>query len=163
MNYETDTLYIVIKNDQVLLERIFQGLFTVARRALGYSPRSSSYPFITAERWEGHKGFSQEKASYDKQDAIQLCLEDYPRKNTNKRDNSQYHMFVTMYNTSETNKNGIISKAIAGSGDIDLSLVNTNTLAKNLFDDYFKDMVAFARTSATYQRNWQQIAISEAA
>lgn len=156
MNHETDNLYIVIKNDEALLERTFQGLFIVARRTLGYSPRGSSYPFTSAHRFSGDKSFSKEKEMYDKNGAIHLSLEDYPHKNTKSRDNSKYHIFVTMNSTSETSKNGIIYQAIAGSGDIDKSLVNTNTLAAAIFEDYFESMVAFARISATYSKNWQQ-------
>ncbi len=163
MNYETDNLYIVIKNDEKLLERVFQGLFIVARRTLGYTPRGSSYPFFTSLRFSGDGSFNSEKAMFEKNGSAHLRLEDYPHKNTKNRDNSKYHMFVSMYNANETNKNGIIAKAIAGSDDIDKSLINTNELAKALIDDYFKDMIAFARTSATYSRNWQQVALSEAA
>ena len=163
MNLETDSLYIVAKNDRALLERIFQGMFVVARRVLGYSPRGSSYPFTTAARWEGNGDFVQDKAFYDGKDAIDLCVEDYPHKNTKGRDNNKYHVFVTMTETNETSQNGIIRQLLTEAGEIDVNNVNTNTLAKELFKDYFQDMVAFARTSQTYAKDWQRIATNEAA
>ena len=156
MNFETDSLFIVIRNDQALLERIFQGMFVVARRILGYSPPGSSYPFTTHSDWAGrHDSFKKDAAFMQQKGAVTLCEADYPHKNTTGRDNAAYFTFVTMVNTNETNLNGVIFQALRDAGDIDREAVNTNDIAQALFNDYFADMVAYARTSRTYTKGWQ--------
>lgn len=158
MNFETDSLYIIIKNDPTLLERVFQGMFIVARHILGYNTPGSVYPFSTYSHWTGYKDFEKDAANFQKKSAITLCEKDYPHKNTKGRDNAAYFTFVTMVNCNESNQNGVIFQALRDAGDINVDAVNTNALAQALFDDYFADMVAYARTSRTYIKGWQSAA-----
>ncbi len=156
MNHATDCLYITIKNNQAHINRLLQGMFIVARRTLGYNPRASSYPFTTAARYAEHGGFKTEQAFYAKENAIELNEADHPHKNTQGRNNDAHRTFVTMQKTHETNKNGFIAQLLAEQhDDFDKSQVCTNTLAKNLFDDYFADLVEFARHNRYFAPNWR--------
>lgn len=160
MNYETDCLYITIKNNKEHLERIFNGMFIVARHVLGYNTPGSSYPFFITKHWTGYNSFSRDDSRFGNEGAVKLCFEDYPHKNTKGRENSQYFMYITMQDWDESNPNGLIYQVLRESGDIDRDNVNTNLIAQELFKEYFPNMVAFARTSRTYLRDWHTMAIS---
>tara|TARA_B100000508_G_scaffold18134_1_gene12151 strand:- start:1835 stop:2299 length:465 start_codon:yes stop_codon:yes gene_type:complete len=154
MNFESDNVYIAIKNNRELLERVFRGMFIVARRVLGYSTPGSSYPFATSNHWSGRQSFQKDAAFLQSKGAVMLCENDYPHKNHGRSDNTQYFKFVTMTECNETNPNGIIFQALRDAGDIDRDAVNTNHVAQALFDEHFNDMVAYARASRTYTSAW---------
>jgi len=158
MNFESDNVYIAIKNDRALLELVFRGMFIVARRVLGYSTPGSSYPFATSNHWSGRHSFQKDAAFLQGKGAVMLCEDDYPHKNHGCSNNTQHFKFVTMVGCNETNPNGIIFQALRDAGDIDRDSVNTNHVAQALFDEYFDEMVAYARTSRTYTSAWRELA-----
>lgn len=159
MNHETDLVYITAKNDQALLERIFKGMFVVARRILGYSPRNSSYPFNTGVLWEGCREFDNDKAFAEKLGELILPFSDYPhKKKRGMTEKDKMHLVVSMVKHYETSKDGVVFQLVRNSGDIDRESVETNALAKQLFLDYFDDMIIYARENMTYDKHWQEIA-----
>lgn len=158
MNLETDCIYITAKNDQMLLDRIFKGMFVVARRILGYSPRSSSYPFTTGVLWEGCRAFNDDKAFAEELGELILPFSDYPHeKKRGMTEKDKIHLVVSMTKSHETSKEGVVFQLVRNSGDIDRERVDTNALAKQLFSEYFNDMIAYARENMTYDKRWQEM------
>lgn len=153
LNHTEDTAYIVIKNDQTLLEVLFNGLFVVARRHLGFSPRASSYPFMT-------RATSERALKVSKHEREDL---DYAMK----------HKTVITPDAQKHGKNEVLTLIVSGHIDfikkaivmdnqtsepdckLDYTDANVNNVYQALIEDYWDEMLAFAKDNRNYLRNWQ--------
>ena len=155
MENKINQAYIAAKNNPEILERIFKGMFIVARRVLGLSTSSSSsYPFNTMLRWTGISSFKNDAAFYERKEALSLSISEYPQSKVNKNGRGEHFCFVTMTDASEVNSNGVVNTIMTEAGLDRSSNVNTNQLAKALFADYFEDMVKFALLNKDYSKGW---------
>jgi hypothetical protein len=163
MHHATNTVYITIKNDPKALERIFEGMFVVARRLLGFSPKGSSYPFTTAVLSPTFREFDKHLSQY--KSACAVILDKYQGARTDK----PCLLAVTGTGGNETNKNGVIGKVFHELRELecfeweDINFLknhcNGNDLTGAFFADYWADMLAFAKINRYYDRQWQSIPI----
>lgn len=156
LNHTEDTAYIVIKNDKGMLESLFNGLFVVARRHLGYNPNASSHPFIT-------RCYSKDATSYSKHERQDL---EYAKKHyivvTPDADKHKTNevLTITLNGSSQ-----LIRKAIEQANEgaepedrLNYTDANVNSIYMALVEDYWNDMVAYAKENRYYAKNWQSIA-----
>mgnify|MGYP006174666831 CR=1 FL=1 len=146
LNHESNALLITIKNDQKLLNQVFAGMFTIARRVLGYVGINSSHPFISTQAYLGHnltKGYCE---THLKTDGLVLLTEIYPHtKNKPAEGTSHYAYLVSM---EKVNNSLFFVKAMSPQHDeFNKDMVNVNKVMNELFVDYFDDMIEYAKVN----------------
>lgn len=153
LNHVEDTAYIVIKNDQVMLEKLFNGLFVVARRHLGYTPNSSSYPFMT-------RCFS--KSSLASSVHERTDLEFAMNNNIVITPDSLKHKKNEVLTIALNGHIDFIRKAIIEANKdveqedrLDYTKATVNNVYKALVEDYWDDILDFAKDNRTYIKSWQ--------
>jgi hypothetical protein len=164
MNYETDSIYIAIKNNPLRLESIFQGLFIVARRALGFNTRGSSFPFITHEFSSTHRAYENqlERARKIGQYLTPvvvpkgMCRQDHVMGVTISSVNSDCPPAVFKACWDEMTE--LLEIPASEIGDMKKAFVAQDLLIA-LFADYYADMLTFANCHGRYDRNWQGMAL----
>lgn len=149
--------YLVIKNDPVLLQRVFQGMFVVARRFLGYAGVGASYPFVTTDLPTQH-------ANHNLQRQFKVSLgERVLFKDLGAVRKSSFCIGFT--NKTEELGGGVVNTAVFECFDnLDLNdsdkgawmkSLNTNHVGVLLLEDYFEDMLYFASSCRAYMSSWQ--------
>jgi hypothetical protein len=162
MNYETDSIYIALKNNPSRLEAIFQGLFVVARRALGFNTQGSSFPFITHQLSSTHRAY--EKQLDDARKIGQYLIPVVMPKGMRR----QYHvMGVTISSVNSDCPPAVFKSCWDEMAELlempayDIANMKKSFVAQDLlvalFDDYYDDMLTFANCHGRYDRNWQGI------
>ncbi len=153
LNYAEDTAYIIIKNDKALLETFFRGLFIVARRHLGYTPNASSYPFIT----RAFTTAQLERSPHEKE-----SLAHYERNGTIITPDSPKHGKYDVVTIAINGHDNFITKAIQQAneeGDPDIQTdpndAYCNSVFQALIEDYWNDMLEFAKNNRYYTPRWQ--------
>tara|TARA_Y100001934_G_scaffold270263_1_gene354906 strand:+ start:383 stop:895 length:513 start_codon:yes stop_codon:yes gene_type:complete len=161
LNYIEDTAYSVIKNDKDMLEKLFRGLFVVARRHLGYSPNASSFPFTT-------RAFSQGQLANSKHDRDDL--EFYGKKGTIITPDFPQHKRQEVLTIVVTCHDDLVRDAINEinrTSDPDDAInwhttaINVNAVMQALIEDYWTEMLTFARECQHYERNWQSYSVTK--
>lgn len=153
MNHVEDTAYIVIKNDPSMLEILFRGLFIVARRHLGYDPNTGSHPFMTRRFSE-----SALKCSHHEREDL-----DYAMKNnivitpdTKKHKNYEvYTVAVSGHINYIQNAIKLANQEVDWEDRLTYTDANINNVYMALIEDYWDDMLAFAKNNRHYMKNWQ--------
>jgi len=156
LNHTEDTAYMVIKNDPEMLEKLFQGLFIVARRHLGYHPNASSYPFMT----RAASASSLRNSKHEKQD-----LEHGMKNSIVITPDTEKHGKYEVMTITASGHTDFLEKAIDAANDMAdpedalsyMEMKNTPVYMA-LIEDYWDDMLAFAKENRFYARNWQSFA-----
>jgi hypothetical protein len=157
INKESCDVLQSIVNDNAAIERVFEGMFVVARRVLGYTSVGNSSPFSLIYRYTSSDDFNEKDARFIRHGLVRLLASRYPHKNHAHTDLNSRIIYVGMTSADERSSDGIVSQAIRRQGsDFNAPLVNTNLIAQALFESYFADMVVFARMHARYSEGWQE-------
>lgn len=155
MNQASNSVYTTLKNDKELLNLVLQGMFVVARRLLGYSPRAASYPFMTSiSNPKYDENFEEKRALRIKNGSIEFSRADHPHKNLKKMSEHANLgiMIVSISSSSRADKNGVISRAIRSAG-VPAQDVDMNAVMKAIFDDLFDVVIRDARDNIVHQYN----------
>jgi hypothetical protein len=156
MNHTENTAFVIIKNEPSMLEVLFNGLFIAARRQLGYNPNASSFPFITRP----FTSSSLENSKHERDDLEfamkkQIVVTPDDTKHKNKE------VLTLSLNGHVDQMREAIKVANVDADDEDkLNFydINVNTVYMALVEDYWSDMVAFAKNNRYYDRRWQSLA-----
>lgn len=155
MNHSSNAVYTTLKNDKVLLNLVLQGMFVVARRLLGYSPRAASYPFMTSvSNPKYDQQFEAKRAHRIENGSIEFARADHPHKN-HKKISAHAEldiMMVSIASASRGDKNGVICRAIRSAG-VHAQDVDMNAVMKAIFDDLFDVVIRDARDNIVHQYN----------
>lgn len=151
LNYETDLFYITIKNNKQLLDRVFSGMFVIARRVLGYSGNTSSYPFSSSAIYNGLNTAQSRSERLIELGQLPLPTTYYPHKNNKSELGKHSTYFINMENNNATSHDSFFKQTLREQGEhFDKSAVNTSALMRALFADHFDDMVEYARNNRTW-------------
>jgi hypothetical protein len=148
----TDQLYMQIRNDQAHLTRVFEGMFVAARRFIGFSPRGSSAPFITAMRHA------------DVSDNVR-CRDVSPKSvriNDAKISGSTTlgSLFLSFGGCNLLTKLTEEMRA-AGMENAQINAIrntfDAKALTQHLVDDYWVNMLKYAKDNARYSPHWNAL------
>lgn len=153
LSYFESCIYLDIKNDEEKLESMFTGLFVVARRYLGYSPRGSSAPFIT-RKFDNLKNSVHERHDHEFATKNHIMLAA-----SIKQTIKQFDMSLAI--SSSAIQKSISALITANYGDnttnVPLSGYRVTQIFLHLILDYWDDMLAYASQNQHYQKKWQSI------
>jgi hypothetical protein len=156
LNYTESTAAMVISNSPSMLEAIFHGLFIAARRQLGYNPNTSSFPFIT----RAYSKNSLKNSKYERE-----CLA-FSRQNhivanpsCDKYKNKEVLTITLNGHIDQVREAiGIANQNVDKEDLLDFYDANVNKVYMSIIEDYWDNMVEFAKNNRYYDRRWQSIA-----